>query len=156
MLGCIERESLNCSHDQNWEEIGDAPLELVVCGGHGRNPHVLEAEIPRSWCQKDFGASGASQVPFSVFRKWSGLETAARTIFENQACLVNIFKVVVVYQTSCVTTRCCQTLLVNWKGYTLEHELDRNEPFVHRQVSCAKVDLQLPACHRNRACFFVY
>ena len=26
MLGCIERESLNCSHDQNWEEIGDAPL----------------------------------------------------------------------------------------------------------------------------------
>ena len=51
--------------------------------------YVLEAEIPRSWCQKDSGASGASQVPFSVFRKWSGafskqrggLETAARTIF---------------------------------------------------------------------------
>ena len=59
--------------------------------------------------------------------------------FENQARLVNIFKVVVVYQTSCVTTRCCQTLFVSWKGYTLEHKLDRNEPFVHRQVSCAKV-----------------
>ena len=50
---------------------------------------MLEAEIPRFWCQKDFGASGASEVLFSVFRKWSGafskrrggLETAARTIF---------------------------------------------------------------------------
>ena len=33
--------------------------------------------------------------------------------FENQARLVNIFKVVVVYQTSCVTTRCCQALFVS-------------------------------------------
>ena len=33
--------------------------------------------------------------------------------FENQARLVNIFKVVVVYQMSCVRTRCCQTLFVN-------------------------------------------
>ena len=110
--------------------------------------------------------------------------------FENQARFGNIFKVVVIYQTSCVTTKCCQTLFVSWKR--LEHKLDRNEPFVHRQISCAKscgrerhslqnsldanfsgeqwtiwVDgilnlssapkcrvfgLQLPACHRDRAC----
>ena len=59
--------------------------------------------------------------------------------FENQGRLVNIFKVIVAYQTSCVTTRCWQTLFVSWKGYTLELKLNRNEPFFHRQVSCAKV-----------------
>ena len=59
--------------------------------------------------------------------------------FENQARLVNIFKVVVVYQTSYVSTSAVKLLFVSWEGYTLEHKLDRNEPFAHRQVSCAKI-----------------
>ena len=33
--------------------------------------------------------------------------------FENQARLVNIFKVVLVYQMSCVSTRCCQALFMS-------------------------------------------
>ena len=61
---------------------------------------MLEAEIPRSWCQKDSSASGVSQVPFSVFRKWSGafsklrggLETAARTIFRKSGRFSKYFQ----------------------------------------------------------------
>ena len=78
------------------------------------NPKVLVSErLRHKWC-----FSG----PFLfLFRKWSGefskrrggLQPQPGRFFENQARLVNIFKVVVVYQMSCVSTTCCQALFVS-------------------------------------------
>ena len=124
MLGCIERESWNCLRDQNWEENRGCPFLVGGLRRSRQKPLYVGGWDTRFWCQKDSGASGVSQVLFSVFRKWSGafskqtggLKTATRTIFfENQACLLNIFMVVVAYQMSCVTMRWCQILFLSGK-----------------------------------------
>ena len=129
----------------------------MVWGGHSRNPCVLEPEIPRSWCQKGSGTSGASQVLF-CFCSENGLVSLvnggeASNRSQDDFWKSGTFSKHFQGSRRIPNVMCEHDVLSStvreWKCYTLEHKLDQNEPFVNRQVSCAKVVWELRRSLQN-------